>query len=326
MLRIGHHDAYDKWDILQRYWQDGAVVPDPGVNKFEQPCLPVWHDLACRSASRACLDYLRAKADGIDKGAADASAAAGSVHEEVARLLHGADYADLQDRVLAFAAGISRCNPAICGDGELPAELTRRLRDVFEAAAVQALRWTHEVGEIPTLEILREQTSNSFPTQAVRNCKRVLSIFCANFYGRSDVIHIHDAAPEHVTLVDLDLPSLEDMRLIYPAHWTYINQDYETFLHNAAADGLSFDLVVCDPYRGHGKTVAWQLLPTVMRLCSDVFITNYFGEMFEELAVGPEDVGRLSRAVRGHTGVNIEILNVIHRAADVYWVVMRMRR
>jgi hypothetical protein len=326
MIRIGRYDAFDKWSILCRYWEDNALVPDLGCNKFERPRLTVWHEAAARSAGRACIDYLRGKADGLRGALPEASNLPGradSVHAEIASLLRQMSYADLQMRVLAFAQAMTQ--PGVEGraaSGFSP-ELLERLRQVWQEGALRGLQWTDEANEIPTIEILREQTSISFPQEAVRNKKNVLSLFSAHYYGRSDVIHIYDAAPGRMTLVDLDRHSLDDMQRIYPKAWTYVHQDFASFLRDAEEKGLSYDLIVSDPYRGHGQTIAWEFLPLVMRLCSDTFITNYFVEMFDELGVGPEDLARLSRAIAVRTGVAVEVTQTVHRSGDVHWVVMR---
>jgi hypothetical protein len=45
--------------------------------------------------------------------------------------------------------------------------------------------------------------------------------------------------------------------------------------------------------------------------------------MFGELAVAPDDLQGLSRAILVKTGVNVEVTQAPHRRDDIYWVVMR---
>jgi hypothetical protein len=111
------------------------------------------------------------------------------------------------------------------------------LKQAFELGALQGLRWTRDVGEIPDIEEVRPE-ARAFPRAALRGKRNVLSLFSARFYGIADVIHIHDAAADHVTLVDLDTECLEAMQRIYPREWMYVNADYSDFRRQAAKSAI----------------------------------------------------------------------------------------
>jgi hypothetical protein len=325
MIRVGRYDAFDKWEILCRYWQDNRAVPDPGVDKFDRPLLPGWERIARARGSAACFDYLRAKVDSLRSSSPDDAVGDGrDIDREISRLLQQIGYDELQARARHLAKTIALPGFHAADGNGLPARLDDRLRDVFKEGALQGLRWTEDAGEIPTIEIVRAQAPR-FPVAAIQRKKRVLCVFCAWFYGRSDIIHVHDACPEHVTLVDLHAPSLEDIQLIYPRSWSYVCADYKEFFLGAEAAGQTFDLVVCDPFKGPARAVAWELLPTIMRLCSDTYVTNYFTEMFDELGAKPDDLVGLSRAVKQRTGVDVEFVETMERNSTVHWAVMRRR-
>ena len=324
MIRLGRYDAFDKWDILCRYWQDNDSVGDIGLDKFERPRLPNWHAVAATGGTRACYAYLHARASGAGPETAD-DINAPDPAEEIPHLVARHGLGGLEAHVRQLVATITGGGFAASFDDALPPPLVARLREVFRLGALRALQWTQEAGEIPSLELLRDDAPQSFPKEAVKRRKNVLSMFCAWFYGRSDVIHVLDACPEQVTLVDLHQPSLADMALIYPRHWNYVHADFQAFLRQAEAQRLSYDLILCDPFREPAEAVAWEALPTIMRLCSDTFITNYFVEMFEELGVAPDDLAGLSRAVKDRTGVDVEFTETVHRSSAVYWAVMRKR-
>ena len=324
MIRVGRYDAFDKLTILNRHWADPGAVGDIGADKFGRPRLPHWHAIAAAAGRRACADYIRAKINTLRAGGGGDTEATGErISHEIAQLIGQIGDLALQARVDEVAQTITTAGfDAAVGDG-LPQALVERLRQVFQAGALSALRWTEELGEVPTIEIIREQAPADFPHRAVRGCREVLCLFSAWFYGRSDVIHVHAAGPDQVTLVDLHGPSLADMKLIYPAHWRYVCADFRDFLGQAETEGGFYDLIVSDPFRGVETAVAWELLPNIMRLCSSTFITNYFIEMFLELGVAADDVEGLTRAIRQRTGVDIVVTEIVPRNADVSWVVMR---
>jgi hypothetical protein len=135
------------------------------------------------------------------------------------------------------------------------------------------------------------------------------------YYGRNDIIHIL-ACPEHVTLVDLNAEAMDAMRLICPNTWSYVVADERVFLDQAREGGPTYDGVVCDPPRPLAPEIAWDLLPTIMCLCLDTFITDYFHEMFDDLGVGRSDLHGLSRAVKQRTGVGVVVTDVKERSKD----------
>jgi hypothetical protein len=325
MIRLGPYDPYDKWEIVCRYWADRAAPTDPGVDKLKRPRLPRWDHIASSRGTAACLDYLRLKARSLAATAAAENPTDGGeavINREIATLAGEIGHQEIQARVIRLAEAIPAHGFLAPVDAGLPPHLVERMREVFKAGALRALRWTEDVGELPTLEILREQAP-PYPVDAIKGCRNVLSLFSAWFYGRSDVIRVHDSCPGHVTLVDINEPLLEDMKLIYPAHWTYVRADYRDFLRQAEAEGRSYDLIACDPFTDLGKPVAWEFLPIIMRLCSGTLITNYFAEMFSELGVERDDLDGLSRAVKRLTGVDVAFVQTLVRNSEVSWMVMR---
>lgn len=326
MIRVGRYDAFDKWQILCRHWADPGAVGDLGVDKFNRPRLARWQAIAAAAGAAACAEYIRMKILALLAGAStDGDRPDAECNREIAALLQQMAEWELQARVAEVAARITAAGFDAPVDNGLPPRLLQRVREAFAAGALRALRWTEDPEEVPTIEIIREQAPAAFPHRAIRGCRNVLCLFSAWFYGRSDVIHVHDAAPERATLVDLHGPSLDDMRLIYPAHWRYVCADFRDFLAQAEADDISYDLIVSDPFRGVETAIAWELLPAIMRLCSKTFVTNYFVEMFKELGVAANDVDGLSRAVRERTGVDATVTEIVLRNPDVSWVVMCKR-
>src|SRR5205823_8676275 len=143
------------------------------------------------------------------------------------------------------------------------------------------------------------------------------------YFGMLDVIHIHDACPDRVTLVDFDAECLEAVQRIYPRTWNYVLSDYKDFLREAVERGLVYDLIVADPWRVQCAEVGFDLLPTIMGMCSDMFVMHYVQEMFEELGVAREDLAGLSRAITQRTGVAVVATQMVERSTENCWLVLR---
>jgi hypothetical protein len=325
MIQFDRYDACDKWQLLCRYWQDRGAPPDIGLDRLGRPWLPRWDRAAARAGAAACSDYIRLKAASLQQAAAVEQAPdATAVNREIARMLQVIGYAELQRRVRQLAEAIPARGFLASAEDELAPLIVERLREVFKADALGALGWTEDPDEIPDLAVLRQQAA-FFPTGAIKGKRNVLCLFCANFYGRSDVIHVHGAAPDSVTLVDNDAVRIERMKRIYPADWTFFCGDYREFLQQAAAAERRFDLVVADPPRAMIAEVAVDALAPIVQLCSETIIVNFLKEMCDELGAAPDDLEALSRVVERRSGVAVSFVELLPRGPDIYWAVMRTR-
>jgi transposase-like protein len=326
MRRTGRYDTFDKWEILRRSWEDGAAITDLGHDQWGRNLLDKWRRAASAGGRRGCVEYIQEK---LRRSAAmpqkaspapsDDSAAIGAeIERAVAEIGAGA----LQSAVRDFASSISDSGVAGEFRGQLSGRLAARLHEVFQRSALDALRWTEDDGEIPTLDIVRAH-AGPFPVGAIRRRSNALCLFSCRFYGRSDVIRVHDGCIDDVTLVDNDPAGLDGMKAIYPAHWRYIVSDYTQFLASAAQLGSSYELVVADQWMNMCREVAWQHLADIMRICTGILITNYTRDMFEELGIQPDDLAALSRAVSDKTGEPVEFIEAMPRNPPVYWVVLQ---
>ena len=328
MIRIGDYDAFDKWELLCRHWQDRGSVPDPGVDKFGRPRLVRWETAAVESATAAVFDYIRFRATGSTsgpEGGEGAVADQSSIRQETAALWREFGNGGLGAMTRQFAEAIASDGFPNAGSDRFSRELIVRLKEVFKRAALDRLQWTEEPGEIPTVDILRMQRSTAFPAEAIHGKRNALCVFCARFYGKDDVIHVHDVNPDHVTLVDDDAQSIEDMKLIYPEDWSFVVDDYRRYLQRALEVGAKFDLIVCDEWPAMAKEVAWECLPLIMNLCSDMLIINYTAEMFDELNVSMHELRRLSTAVSKKTGVEVAFSKMSPLGANACWAVIHKR-
>jgi hypothetical protein len=325
--RIGIYDTFDKWQILCRYWHDPDTAKTVGSDRFDLPLVPRWHQIAEAHGRRFGLEYLQARM-AVPRPQPPRDAASGlpaglgpAIEAEIAGSAARLGLAELQGRYSRLVDAITTNGFDAPFDG-LPAPLADRLRQAFKRGALEALQWTEDDAEVPSLPVLR-YWAPVFPAAALRNRADVLCVFSCRFYGRADVIHVHDAGPDAVTLVDSDRPTMADMKLIYPADWRYIISDYREFLAEAARAGRSYDVIVADPWLTMAQEVAWDVLPEFLAICSDTFITNYSTEMLAELGVQPDDLGGLTRAIGRRTGADVAVVQCLVRNSAVAWVVMR---
>lgn len=207
----------------------------------------------------------------------------------------------------------------------IPPSLIPGIMELFENAASAALQWTMDDGEVPTLDLVRGG-AGAFPTEFLRPNTRALCLFCCLFFGKADVIRVHDAGASRATLVDIDGPRLAEMRLLYPASWAYVTADYADFLRDAVGRGERYDVVTADTWHHFGRAIAWGHLSDIIGMCDGIFIVNYFSDMFEELNCAPDDLAALSAAVSSRTGVAVQFLHTMRRTDAVYWAVMRAAR
>src|SRR5947209_7636071 len=109
MIRVGRYDAFDKWEILCRYWQDVDSVSDIGVDKFGRPRLPEWHANALRAGLTACSDYVWIKTRALGP-MSEPTGSCGDVDDvgaELWRLLREIGYDELQARARRLAEAVT---------------------------------------------------------------------------------------------------------------------------------------------------------------------------------------------------------------------------
>ena len=323
MIRLGRYDVIDKWDLLCRSWADPAAM-DLGLNRHGRPVLPDWRYLTFRAADNYVKDYIRRKCEALSDAAGNEVIEHSETNRELLALLKEIGFSELWARALRLVDDIRARGPALAVADDLPQRVADRVKEVYKLGALLALRWTEDVGEIPDIEVLR-WNARDFPRRAIKGKQNVLSMFCAREYGVIDVIHIHDLCQDEVTLVDFDPNCLNVLRMIYSRDWNYVEADYKEFIREAAERGLIYDLIVADPWRAMAPEVGFDMFATIMARCSDTIVIHYVKEMFDELAVAPEDLDALSAAITQRTGVDIVVTERMERGTENCWLVIRKR-
>jgi hypothetical protein len=297
MIKHGKYTPLQKFEKVCAYWQAGpGAEPELAeTDRLRRPLLKKWEGYARSHARAATYNFINKHSSGIGHRLIE-DLIADFCHGESTRQQHGNDF-----------HGIS----------------TSELYRVFRNGALDGLDYTEDDDEIPSLDALR-QRSLFYPAEYLRGQSSALAVFVTYFLGRNDVLYIHDAGIERVTLVDLDAAGLAMMRQIYPADWTYVAQDFRTFLDDATERGDSYDVVSCDQPLHMAEEVAWTNAEKFLRLCRKVFITNYTGEMLTEIGFGTVDLPAMSHRLSERLKIEVKIDSIHPRIQGQrhHWVVV----
>jgi hypothetical protein len=206
-------------------------------------------------------------------------------------------------------------------EGALIDEWVQAYRD----AGRGALRHRLDEDEAPTLDLLALNAQRAFPLRLLHGCDSVLAFFCAQFYGKNDIIHVYNAGVPEVTLVDLDEAKLGVMKALYPATWTMRVGDAFAVAEEYRAQGRRFDAVICDPYTQMAKTVAWDHLRLFHAVARKYWFVLYTQQMFDELGIEPGSP-HLAARLADKAGGPVDIQGVYRRSSHkggIYWCVFR---
>jgi hypothetical protein len=218
--------------------------------------------------------------------------------------------------------------PAVAARAGIDAALLAEWIEAYRDAGRSALRYRLDEDEAPTLDLLAISAQRAFPLRLLHGCQSVLSFFCAQFYGKNDIIHVYNAGVPEVTLVDLDEAKLAVMKSLYPAGWNTRVGDAFSVAEELRSAGRRFDVVICDPYTQMAKTVAWDHLALFRALARKYWFVLYTQEMFDELGVAPGSPDLAARLAQ-KAGCPVEIEGVYRRSSHkggIYWCVIRAQR
>jgi hypothetical protein len=293
MIQYGKYRPEEKFAKVCALWEGGRESDEQ--DRLRRPLLKKWESYARAHGRIAVTEYARAR-------------------------LASTDERGVLSVLAEFCRG-GMTQPVT--NWPLPQATVARLREVFRKGALQALRYTEDDGEIPTLEILRTR-SLSYPVNFLKGKTSALAIFVTYFLGRNDVLHILDQNINRVTLVDKDAVGLDMMKRIYPVEWSYVTQDYQDYLDGAVERGERYDIVACDQPLFLAEDVAWGNIHKIMTLCNSFFISNYTGEMLSKIGFGNADLPTMSDRLSEQLGIKLKIEALYPRLEGRahHWVVV----
>jgi hypothetical protein len=200
-------------------------------------------------------------------------------------------------------------------------DLYKLIFDYLKFSSLHYLHYTGDDGEIPVFSTLAIDSHPGFPTQVLSQCNSALSLFCAAYLGRNDLIFLYDSFIPNVTCVDIDGDSIDALKIIFPPRWKYITQPYMDFIESEIKNGSSYDLVVADPWMGMNREVAWTNFNLLRKLSNKYIICLYTLDMFDELGFNYEDgVEALSTCLSLWLKQDIKCISISKRRPDIFWV------
>ncbi len=205
-------------------------------------------------------------------------------------------------------------------------DLVTKWLDAYSRAGRNALRYTGDDGELPRLADLERTGQRAFPIRLMHECDSVASFFCAQFYGRNDVIHVYRSGVPNVTLVDLDETKLDHMRELYPDNWEIIVEDAFSAAERFAKEKRKFDAVICDPYSNLAPTVALERLDLFLEITNKYFLFFCTTDILKTIG-SDADVDEFATKYADHIGKKVNVKDLIVRsshAGGVYWCIIEV--
>lgn len=295
MVEIGKYSAADKLRKLCAVWAGDEPADRTETDRHRRPLLNKWEAYAKAGGRGAVYDHIREKRLGIET----------AVAEKVVESFFSGGLAESHDGALFRDIDIAG------------------LRTAFKAGALKRLSYTEDDGEIPTLDLLRG-SSLFYPAYILEGASSALCVFVTFFLGRNDVLYVHDAGIEKVTLVDIDEWGLEAMKKIYPTHWSFVRSDYLKYLDDAIERGEHYHVVTCDQPLFMAEDVGWTHIRKFLSLTDKFFICNYTGDMLSQIDFQTGDIASMSARLSDKMGMPLKINGVFPRIKGHHhhWVIL----
>ena len=204
-------------------------------------------------------------------------------------------------------------------------ERMEKLVNHYVKAGKRGLRYTRDPGEKPRLADVEFMRQNGFPAALFTDCDTAACFFCAEFFGKTELVHLSLLGLPEVTMVDIDSDKLEHMAKIYPDSWEIFHCDAFEAAQRFREESRTFDLVTCDAYES--ERVAFDCFEEFASLATRFLVMNFRQRMFEELGVTghepePSEVHRGMQA----RGIDVNVMSLHKRSSHdggIYWVVFQ---
>lgn len=170
----------------------------------------------------------------------------------------------------------------------------------------------------PGLDDVLANRQFGFPVHLLAQVESAASFFCAEFFGRTEVIHLYRLAVPAVLLVDIDHEKLKHMSSIYPDEWRVSAGDAYDLADRLHLANKTFELVTCDAYES--ARVMFDESVRFSRLTTRFLVLNCRGHDLPRLGVDGEYVERFPRVDSPVEGFNlISVDKRSNHQGGMYW-------
>lgn len=126
---------------------------------------------------------------------------------------------------------------------------------------------------------------NTFPEQYLKDTDRVLSLFCAYFGGKQDIIYIKKAGIKDCIMIDHNEEKLTAMD--YPEYTSILGDCFE-YIDKYINEGKEFDVVISDQWTNQMVIINKNYLDKLKRITKRILIVGCSQEYIDKYGM-PED-------------------------------------
>jgi hypothetical protein len=187
----------------------------------------------------------------------------------------------------------------------------------------------HMTAEISLETVRNDRSVGTFPPDLIALISEyttAICFFCAAFYGRNDVIFLHDGGIRSISLVDVEKEKLEVMTSIYPTVTESFCEDAFEVAKRLRASGRRFDVVVTDPFTNLCSRTLVESFDDFEALTEKIWLCAVNGIELEELGLEktPEALQAWLTS-QGRTRLRVERLHLRNSglSGGFYWLVLR---
>lgn len=175
----------------------------------------------------------------------------------------------------------------------------------------------------PTIEdVWRDRSApTAFPHFLCTGARTAACFFSAAFYGRNDVIYLHQLGVPELVLVDRDRAKLAVMAKIYPTVTETLVDDAYEVAGRLRRQSRAFDIVVCDPFSNQTLSVFRDYFEVFAALARKCWITGVSPDEFDQAGIEPTEHGVQTWLDRsGHRDWYVAWLAVRNQSTGLAWL------
>ena len=165
-----------------------------------------------------------------------------------------------------------------------------------------------------SLDEVRAKANRQFPAEYLEGIESTLCLFGATTLGRSELVHVLDAAVPRVTVVDPFWKKLRDVERLFPPEWSYSRDELLAWCGTARDEGRRYDVVICDGSPSIVDHVWEDVVPVAASLARTWALFRITGDYLADYGFEPTAAGVDSLLKRLH-GTGVEPARLVKRSS-----------